>query len=64
MPEYVQYDRYMQHVLTRLIKCVVVYSRTRVSFSTRYHNGMNSTKYYLSTSGGASSSGDLSWGQG
>ena len=63
MPEDIQYHRYMQHVLTRLIKCVVVYSRTRVNFSMRYHNGMNSTKY-LSTSGGASSSGGLCWGQG
>jgi hypothetical protein len=63
MPEDVQYDRCMQHTLTKLIKCVVVYSRPRVSFGMRYHNGMNSTKYYLSTSGGASSSGGLSWGQ-
>ena len=63
MPADVQCDRNMQHVLTSLIKCVVVYSRTRVSFSMRYHNGMNATKYNLSTSGGASSSGGLSWGQ-
>jgi hypothetical protein len=44
MPEDVQYDRYMQHVLTRLIKCVVVYSRTYVSFNMGCRNGMNSTK--------------------
>jgi len=43
MPEYGHYDRNMYHVLTRLIKFVLVDCSTYVNYNMIYHDGINIT---------------------
>jgi len=48
MSENIQYCRNMQHVLTRVIKSVLVDDSVYIYFNMIRHNGMNSTKTIIS----------------